>query len=130
MLYLAMIVIALASAPTAWANEPIYKCEDGTFTNRVELLCQPYESQGKVLILTQGMSVSSARTLMGGPSLGEAGQPVNLSDPTNVCSLYQEWLAMNLQTSGGVTFHLTQDVARWVALARMFPAGVPPQHCR
>ena len=122
MLYLAMIVIALASMPAAWADEPIYKCEDGMFTNRVELLCQPYESRGKVLILTQGMSVASARALMGGPSsLGETGQKVNLSDPANVCNLYK---------AGGVTFHLTQDVARWVALARIFPAGVPPQNCQ
>ncbi len=131
LLYLIMIVMAFVSASPAWAEEPMYRCEDGTFTNRVELLCQPYESKGKVLILPTGMSMASVRTLMGPPTLpGESSQRVNLSDPTNVCNLYKEWLAMNLQTGGGVTFPLTQDVPRWVALARMFPAGVPPPNCQ
>ena len=125
-----MTVIALISVSPVWAEESMYQCEDGTFTNRAELLCQPYEPKGKVLLLPPGMSVASARALFGEPAQAEAiAQNVKLSDPAGVCSLYKEWVAMNLQTGGGVTFHLTQDVPRWLALARTFTAVVPPQNC-
>ena len=59
----------------------MYQCEDGTFTNRAELLCQPYEPKGKVLLLPPGMSVASARALLGEPAQAEAiAQNVKLSD--------------------------------------------------
>ncbi|MGH7233651.1 MAG: hypothetical protein ACREJU_20160 [Nitrospiraceae bacterium] len=130
MVYLVIIMMALASAPNVWAEEPMFKCEDGTFTNRIELLCQPYEPKGKVLVLPRGTSIASARALLGEPAAaGDAAQKVNLPDPANVCSLYKEWASMNLRTSGGVTFPLTQDLPRWLALSRIFTAIGAPQNC-
>ena len=35
---------------TAWAVDELYRCTDGTFTNRVELQCAPYESKGTVRV--------------------------------------------------------------------------------
>jgi hypothetical protein len=30
----------------AWGSDGLYRCLDGTFTNRVERQCRPYESTG------------------------------------------------------------------------------------
>jgi hypothetical protein len=34
----------------AWATDDLYRCSDGTFTNRVERQCPPYESKGIVRV--------------------------------------------------------------------------------
>ena len=47
------IVLVLSVWPlgyVAWATDDLYKCADGTFTNRVERQCQPYESTGIVRV--------------------------------------------------------------------------------
>ena len=40
----------LSLVQLAWANDDLYRCADGTFTNRVELQCSPYESNGIVMV--------------------------------------------------------------------------------
>ena len=117
-------VMIVGSKSPAGANEPMFRCDDGTFTNVAERLCPPYEPKGTVLVLPEGTSFASMRALLGEPT----PKTVQLPDPTSVCNLYQEWQALNLRTGGGVTFTYTQDVPRWIALSRMFTAiGAP--HC-
>ena len=130
MLHLLLIILALTAGSTVWAEETMYQCEDGTYTNRAELLCQQYEPKGKVLVLPHGMSLASAGALLGESAHTGAPQNVKASDPLATCNLYKEWVSMNMQTGGGVTFRLTQDVPRWVALARIFPVGVAPANCQ
>jgi hypothetical protein len=47
-----MVLVFSVSAlgHVAWATDDLYKCSDGTFTNRVERQCQPYESTGVVRV--------------------------------------------------------------------------------
>jgi hypothetical protein len=40
----------LSVVETTWASDELYRCSDGTFTNRVERKCQPYQSKGIVLV--------------------------------------------------------------------------------
>lgn len=99
----------------------MYKCEDGTFTNRPELLCEPYEPKGRLLILPEGVTLNSVKALVAEPP----AQPAS-SDRPLVCQLYDEWVALNLRTEGGHNFQLTQDRPRWIALSRIFTAiGAP-----
>lgn len=116
-----MFMTAFANTAVSSGEELLYKCEDGTFTNIAERLCAPYQSKGVVLVAPAGATFASMSAL-----LGEPVHPTNLPDPQAVCNLYQEWIALNMQTGGGVTFHLTQEVPRWRALSRIFTAiGTP-----
>ncbi|HKN87047.1 MAG TPA: hypothetical protein VJV04_09325 [Nitrospiraceae bacterium] len=123
LLAMLMLVTAFAAAEVSSGEELLYKCEDGTFTNIAERLCAPYESKGVVLVAPAGATFASVSAF-----LGEPVHSTKLPDPQAVCNLYQEWIALNMQTGGGVTFHLTQEVPRWRTLSRIFTAiGTP--HC-
>lgn len=118
-----LILLTLTLVPTlAMAEDQMYRCEDGTFTNRAELLCPSYEPKGRVLIAPVGATMNSIRALL--PTERHDRPP----DPLGVCDLYWEWVALNLRTGGGVTFSNTQDVPRWNALARIFTA-IPVPNC-
>ena len=52
-LVLAFLVIPMIE--TTWAADELYRCTNGTFTNRVERQCQPYESKGTVRV--QGKTI-------------------------------------------------------------------------
>ena len=43
----------------AWAGDALYRCADGTFTNRVERQCQPYESTG--IVRVQGGTAAASK---------------------------------------------------------------------
>ena len=106
----------------ASANEPMFRCDDGTFTNVAERMCEPYEPKGTVMVLPEGASLASLRALLGEP----AGRTAQLPDPVSICNLYMEWQLLNLRSGGGVTFASTQDVPRWMSLSRIFTAiGAP-----
>jgi hypothetical protein len=47
-----VLTLALALVQMAWASNELYQCSDGTFTNRVERQCPPYESTGIVRVQT------------------------------------------------------------------------------
>jgi hypothetical protein len=40
----------LGLVQAAWASDRLYRCADGTFTNRVERQCAPYEAKGIVRV--------------------------------------------------------------------------------
>jgi hypothetical protein len=102
----------------------MYRCDDGTFTNVAERMCEPYEPKGTVLVRPEGASLASMRALLGEPT--STASTTQLPDPISVCNLYKEWQVLNLRTGGGVTFTNTQDVPRWKALSRIFTAiGAP-----
>lgn len=125
-----LILFLLTLTPTvASASDQFFKCEDGTFTNRPEHLCAPYEPHGTVMIAPEGSRPSHFAPFLEGtlpaPPPIVTGQAGVASQ--DVCVLYQEWVALNLQTGGGVTFRNTQDVPRWQSLSRMFTAIGRPQ---
>lgn len=49
----------LGLVQTAWASDALYRCADGTFTNRVERQCPPYEAKG--IVRVQGDTADASR---------------------------------------------------------------------
>jgi len=44
----------MLSIAVALASDELYRCSDGTFTNRVERQCAPYEAKGTVTVQGAG----------------------------------------------------------------------------
>lgn len=131
MMPLMLFIIFIVTAPLASANDELFRCEDGTFTNRADLLCTPYESHGSLMVAPEGsrpaqfapyfeQSRSSVPPVV-------ATRPEAQTATLEVCSLYREWAMLNVQTGGGVTFRNTQDLPRWLSLSRIFTAIGQPQ---
>ena len=55
-----LVLSISALGQVAWATDDLYRCADGTFTNRVERQCQPYESTG--IVRVQGATVEAAKS--------------------------------------------------------------------
>jgi hypothetical protein len=56
------VVVGLAMlglVQTAWASDALYRCADGTFTNRAERQCAPYEAKG--IVRVQGETTEASR---------------------------------------------------------------------
>jgi hypothetical protein len=43
----------------SWATDALYRCTDGTFTNRVERQCPPYDPKG--IVRVQGASAEASK---------------------------------------------------------------------
>ena len=131
MMPLMLFILFAVTAPLASANDQLFRCDDGTFTNRADLLCAPYESHGSVMVAPEGTRPANFAPFF--EKYPPALPPVIATRPDaptaspDVCALYQEWAMLNLQTGGGVTFRNTQDVPRWQSLSRMFTAIGRPQ---
>lgn len=120
----ALCLFFLSPPLHASSSEPMFRCDDGTFTNVAERMCAPYEPKGTVLMMPERATLASMQALLGEPTPKMAPLP----DPPAICNLYQEWQVLNLRSGGGVTFANTQDVPRWMSLSRIFTAiGAP--HC-
>ena len=60
-----LVVLAICVLPVAdmaLATDDLYRCSDGSFTNRVERRCQPYESTG--IVRAQGTTIEAAKTAL------------------------------------------------------------------
>ncbi|WP_447986136.1 hypothetical protein [Nitrospira sp. Nam74] len=131
MMPLMLLIFFAVTAPFASGNDQFFRCDDGTFTNRADLLCAPYEPRGTVMAAPEGGRRANLAPFFeqNGPAVPPvvATTPEALTATPDACALYQEWTMLNLQTGGGVTFRNTQDVPRWQSLSRMFTAiGRPP----
>lgn len=131
MMPLMLFILFVVTAPFASANDQLFRCDDGTFTNRADLLCAPYESLGTVMVAPEGTRPANFAPFsdQNRPTVPSslATRPDAPTATPDVCGLYQEWTTLNLQTGGGVTFRNTQDVPRWQSLSRMFTAIGRPQ---
>ena len=67
-----LTVVMLPLAKIASATDDLYRCADGTFTNRVERRCQPYESTG--IVRVEGGTVEAAKSTVKGD---DEKQPVS-----------------------------------------------------
>ncbi len=45
-----LALVGLSIVQIASAADELYRCSDGTFTNRVERQCAPYEAKGMVTV--------------------------------------------------------------------------------
>jgi len=110
----------------------VYRCEDGSFTNRPDAGCLPYRSQGSVTVSPDGQppaiiqdrlkSDTSTITAVLPPPSGKLSK-----NGYTLCGLYEEWQALRRTTKGGMVFQRGRDVARWQALSRMFLSVGTPQ---
>ena len=46
----ALFCFVMALVPNLFAEDKMYKCEDGTFTNRANLHCPPYDLHGRIIV--------------------------------------------------------------------------------
>jgi hypothetical protein len=117
---------------TLQAEEVMYRCEDGSFTNRADAACSPYRSQGSITVSPDGQppplirdrlkGESSTMTAVLPPPSGKASKAA-----FTLCGLYDEWETLRRTTSGGMVFSRSRDVARWQALSRIFLSVGTPQ---
>jgi hypothetical protein len=49
----------LGLVQATWASDGLYRCADGTFTNRAERQCVPYEAKG--IVRVQGETTEPSR---------------------------------------------------------------------
>ena len=122
----ALVTAALLPAHSRADSSQLYRCPDGMFTNRAELLCEPYETTGRVVIMPGDSNLAAVRPLLGEPAPREQAHP--LPAPSGVCQLYNESVGLNLATYGGRVSQTTEDRQRWLALSRIFTAIGKP-HC-
>jgi hypothetical protein len=52
-------LVMLGLVQTAWASDTLYRCSDGTFTNRVERQCALYEAKG--IVRVQGETAEASK---------------------------------------------------------------------
>jgi hypothetical protein len=110
---------------TLQAVEVMYRCEDGSFTNRPDAACPPYRSRGSLTVSPDGQPPSLLRDRLKGDSstmtavLPPPSGKVSKTGST-LCGLYDEWETLRRITSGGTVFSRSRDVARWQALSRIF----------
>ena len=113
------------------AEETVYRCEDGLFTNRTDAGCFPYRPQGSVMVSPDGQPPLAIRdhskpntTTMTAVLPPPAGK-VSKGGYT-LCSLYEEWQTLRRVTRSGAVFR-KREFARWQALSRVFLSVGTPQ---
>jgi hypothetical protein len=110
---------------TLQAEEVMYRCEDGSFTNRADAVCSPYRSQGSLTVSPDGQPPPLLRDRFKGDSsimtavLPPPSGKVSKTGFT-LCGLYDEWEILRRTTNGGTVFSRSRDVSRWQALSRIF----------
>lgn len=117
---------------TLQAQEVMYHCEDGSFTNRADAACSPYHSQGSLTVSPDGQPPPLLRDRLKGESSTMTAvlpPPSGKASKTGftLCGLYDEWETLRRTTSGGTVFSRSRDVARWQALSRIFLSVGTPQ---
>jgi hypothetical protein len=48
--FFVLVLLMSTLGHVTWATDDLYRCADGTFTNRPERQCEPYESTGIVRV--------------------------------------------------------------------------------
>ena len=126
-----LLLVCLVTTPKSQGAEEVYRCEDGSFTNRLDAGCTPYRFQESVTVSPDGQppaiirdrvkSDTSIMTAVLPPPSGKMSKT-----GYTLCGLYDEWQALRRSTRSGMVFQRVRDVARWQALSRMFlDVGTP-----
>jgi hypothetical protein len=125
-------ILLIGCLTSLQAEEIVYRCEDGSFTNRQDAGCTPYRSQGIVTVSPDGQPPAIIRDRVKGDT---STMTAVLPPPSGrlsktgytLCGLYNEWQALRRTTNGGTVFLRGRDVARWQALSRIFLSVGTPQ---
>ena len=127
-----LLTVCFVTTPESAAAEEVYRCEDGSFTNRLDAGCPPYRSQGSVTVSPDGQPPAIIRDRVKGDT---STMTAVLPPPSGrlsktgytLCGLYNEWQALRRATNGGTIFVRGRDFARWQALSRIFLNVGTPQ---
>ena len=128
---IAGLLLTAWSGVTLHAEEVMYRCDDGSFTNRTDSACPPYRAQSSIAVSPDGQPPALLRDrLKGDSSTMSAILPPPSGKVSKVgftlCGLYDEWDTLRRTTNGGMVFSHSRDVARWQALSRVFLSlGIP-----
>jgi hypothetical protein len=114
------------------AEEIMYRCEDGSFTNRTDTVCPPYRGQPSIAESPDGQPPTLLRNRL---KVDSSTMSAVLPPPSGkvsktgftLCGLYDEWDTLRRTTNGGMVFSRSRDVARWQALSRVFLSLGTPQ---
>lgn len=114
------------------AEEAVYRCDDGSFTNRTDTACPPWRAQGSIAVSPDGQPPALFRDRLKGDSstMSAVLPPPSgkvLKTGLTLCELYDEWDTLRRTTNGGMVFSRSRDVARWQALSRLFLSLGTPQ---
>lgn len=126
-----LLLVCLVTTPESQGAEEVYRCEDGSFTNRLDAGCTPYRIQGSVTVSPDGQPPAIIRDRVKSDTsimIAVLPPPSGKISKTGytLCGLYDEWQALRRTTRGGIVFQRGRDVARWQALSRMFlDVGTP-----
>ena len=116
---------------TVQAEDALYRCDEGSFTNCAEAGCASYQTQGSVTVSPDGQPSTAIRERARFiPTITAVLPPPSGKVPKNgstLCGLYDEWQTLRRMTNGGVMFQRGRDVTRWQALSRIFQYIDPPQ---
>jgi hypothetical protein len=125
-----LLVVGLLFAPTISSAETMFRCDDGSFTNRTDAGCSPYEPQGTVRTSPDGQPPAAIRdrptldTTVMTAILPPGGKASKISP--SLCTLYEEWQILRRSTHSGTVLVRKRDMSRWQALSRLFgDVGVP-----
>jgi hypothetical protein len=132
--FLVMVTVQLSAVPTALSLEPgsiIYRCDGTTpfFTNKGSYGCEEYRPRGMVAVSPNAIMFFGHGDPVPAAAAPAAAAPVDAGQE-RLCRLYDEWLALNEQTFGGLYYQQTSQSLRWQTLAKIFSAiGIPARQC-
>lgn len=113
------------------ATDTMYRCDDGSFTNRADAGCPAYQPQGVVTTSPDGQPPSAIRDRLIGDTtvmtaiLPPPGGKAAKAAPT-LCALFNEWQTLRRTTNNGTVLARKRDFSRWQALSRLFAdVGMP-----
>ena len=90
----ALVTAALLPAHSRADSSQLYRCPDGMFTNRADLLCEPYETTGRVVIMPGGSNLAAVRPLLGNPR-PVSRLSLSLHHPGSVNSTTNGWASIS-----------------------------------
>lgn len=106
----------------------LYLCPGGVYTDEPREGCHVVESSGQEGFSrtpdVQPDSLGSGASQPGGTV--EQGRTTNQSPPSELCTLYHEYVQLDLKTQGGFVNKSPEEADRWQTLRRVFQATSPP----
>jgi hypothetical protein len=78
----AIFLFVMAQPFNVLAEDKMYKCDDGTFTNRADLHCPPYELHGQIIVITEASLAASRDKMIQGKVTVPARPPARSKDTT------------------------------------------------
>ncbi len=108
----------------------IWVCPGNVFSDVEKPGCQPFHEERGTVSTTPEPESGPATEPSSSPSDRSAGrEPAPSQTNAEICSLYKEYIDLDLKTQGGFEMQSTDQAQRWQTLKRMFQSSPAPS-CR